>query len=104
MADGAEAVRRYCEEYDAGRPFDAVIMDLTVPGGMGGKAAVQKILAINPVCKVIVSSGYSGDAIPSEYESYGFRGVIAKPYRLDDLRKTPNRMLAKQNGIRHPEL
>lgn len=94
VPDGIEAVRRYREACESGRPFNAVIMDLTIPGGMGGKATVQELLAFDPRCRVIVSSGYSRDSILSDYVKYGFTGVIAKPYRIEELREVVNRVLA----------
>jgi DNA-binding NarL/FixJ family response regulator len=69
-------------------PFDAVIMDLTIPGGMGGKEAIKKLLEIDANATVIVSSGYTTDAIMSEYKKYGFKAVIAKPYSVKQLQET----------------
>ena len=83
--DGGEAIESYERAKDAGQPFDAVIMDLTVPGGMGGKDAIQKLLKADPEAKVIVSSGYSKDAVMSQYREYGFKSVIAKPYKIQEL-------------------
>ncbi|MEZ4483606.1 MAG: PAS domain-containing protein [Syntrophotaleaceae bacterium] len=83
--DGAEAVARYRELHRLGEPLDAVIMDLTIPGGMGGKDAMQAILEIDPEAKAIASSGYSGDPIMSQFRDYGFSGAICKPFRIDDL-------------------
>jgi len=60
-------------------------MDLTIPGGMGGKEAIQELLSLDPHIKAIVSSGYSTDPIMSDYRKYGFCGVIAKPYKLSEL-------------------
>jgi signal transduction histidine kinase/CheY-like chemotaxis protein len=94
VPDGREAVRRYREARESGRPFNAVIMDLTIPGGMGGKATVRELLTYDPGCRVIVSSGYSRDSILSDYVKYGFTGVIAKPYRIEELREVVNRVLA----------
>ena len=85
VKDGAEAVEAYLDAMKAGDPFDAVILDLTVPGAMGGKEAVRKLLDIDPGAKVIVSSGYSQDPILAMYRDYGFSGVIAKPYQMGEL-------------------
>ncbi len=84
-SDGAETITLYQNAAKSGRPFDAVIMDLTIPGGMGGKEAIQQLLRIDPKVNAIVSSGYSNDPIMSEYEKYGFRGVATKPYRIEKL-------------------
>jgi PAS domain S-box-containing protein len=86
--DGAEALERYAQTMKSGKPFDAVIMDLTVPGGMGGKEAIKKLLHLDPDARVIVSSGYATDPIMSEYKKYGFSAVIAKPYSVKQLEET----------------
>lgn len=80
--DGVDALEKYKRAYDAGEPFDAVIMDLTVPGGMGGKEAVKSLLEIDPGAKAIVSSGYSNDPIMASFREYGFCEVILKPYTM----------------------
>ncbi len=86
--DGARAVELYRAAMSEGRSFDAVIMDLTVPGGMGGLEAVSRILELDPDCRAIVSSGYSEQRIASNYRDYGFRAVLNKPYRMDELADT----------------
>ena len=85
--DGAEAVDMYRKDLDAGIQADLIIMDLTVPGGMGGEEAVKKILSINPGAKIFVSSGYSNDPIMANYSDYGFCGAIVKPYQMQELNK-----------------
>jgi PAS domain S-box-containing protein len=84
-SDGTEALAMYSDALDGDRRFDAVIMDLTVPGGMGGKEAVHKLLELDPDARVIVSSGYSNDPVMAEYRKHGFRGVVTKPVRVDAL-------------------
>ncbi|MEA1928055.1 MAG: response regulator, partial [Candidatus Auribacterota bacterium] len=83
--DGREAITKYREAEKAGTPFDIVILDLTVPGGMGGVETLEKLKEIDPGVKAIVSSGYSTESEFSEYEKFGFRDAIAKPYRMSDL-------------------
>jgi PAS domain S-box-containing protein len=78
--DGDAAAKAYREARDGGTPFDAVILDLTVRGGVGGKEAMRKLLDIDPEARGIVCSGYSDDPIMAEFESHGFRGRIAKPF------------------------
>ena len=85
VGDGAATVRAYREAREAGRPFDLVIMDLTVPGGMGGREALDHLRAIDPQVRAIVSSGYSSDPVLGNFRHYGFRGVLPKPYSLDQL-------------------
>jgi signal transduction histidine kinase/CheY-like chemotaxis protein len=80
--NGTEAIAKYKAARESGAPFSATILDLTIPGGMGGKEAAQQILAIDPKACLIVSSGYSQDPIMSDYGSYGFAGAVAKPYNI----------------------
>lgn len=81
--DGREAATKYREAQAGGAPYALVVMDLTIPGGMGGKEAVKDILAINPTAKVIVASGYSNDPVMAHFERYGFRGRLVKPICLE---------------------
>ena len=83
--EGAEAVACYAAALNSADPFDAVILDLTVRGGMGGKEAIKKLKAIDPNVKGIVSSGYSDDPGMIAFKEYGFCGVVAKPYSLEEL-------------------
>jgi PAS domain S-box-containing protein len=84
-ASGEEAVSLYKTAHGSGMPFDVVIMDLTVPGGMGGRETAEKILTFDPGARLIVSSGYSNDPIMANYEGYGFCGAVVKPYRINEL-------------------
>ncbi len=92
-ADGQEAVRLYEQAHD-GRPFDAVILDLTVPGGMGGKECVRRLRARDGKVRAIVATGYYTDPIVAQYQAYGFGASVQKPYRLEDLAAALTRVLA----------
>jgi len=83
--DGASTIEAYKLAKKSGNPFDAVILDLTIPGGMGGKDTIKKLLEVDPTVKAIVSSGYSSDPIMSDFTKYGFSAVIAKPYKVAEL-------------------
>lgn len=94
--NGEEAVSLYTEAKKSGNGFHAVIMDLTVPGGMGGKDAVKRLLEIDPAVKAIVSSGYSNDEVMAEHKKYGFAGMIAKPYKIGNLSEVVSNALKPQ--------
>ncbi len=96
-ADGAEAIEHYTKAKESGRPFDAVILDLTVPGGIGGVETIKKLLEIDPDIKAIVSSGYSADPLMANFRDYGFSGVVAKPYSVAQLEKTLRSILRPKN-------
>ncbi|MCP4682122.1 MAG: response regulator [Desulfobacterales bacterium] len=85
VKDGDEAIEMYKTAIESGRPINAVIMDLTIPGGMGGKDAIKKLLKIDPDAKAIVSSGYSNDPVMSTFQEYGFQGYVCKPYNIQEL-------------------
>ena len=95
--DGAEAIRLYREAMEVSRPFHVVIMDLTIPGGMGGKEAIAKLREIDAHVKAIVSSGYSNDPVMANFKEYGFVGVVTKPYKMKDMNETLRRVLAQSN-------
>lgn len=85
VKDGNEAASRYREELEAGRRFDCVILDLTIPGGPGGREVIKILKQLDPDVRAIVSSGYSNDPVMSQYREYGFTGVTAKPYSFNEL-------------------
>lgn len=87
VLDGKDAVSEFKKHMDRGEPFTAVIMDLTIPGGMGGREAITEILAIDKEAKVFVSSGYSTDPAMLDFKAHGFSGVIAKPFDLAAIQK-----------------
>jgi CheY-like chemotaxis protein len=91
--DGEEGLKCYKDAIDFGLPFDAVIMDLTIRGGRGGKEIIQELMKLDPDAKVILSSGYSDDPVMSEFEEYGFVGVVPKPYKVEDLAEVLNRVI-----------
>ncbi|MCK4501830.1 MAG: cache domain-containing protein, partial [Desulfuromonadales bacterium] len=94
IADKGEAGKeKYLAAQNAGVPYALVIMDLTIPGGMGGEEATKEILAIDPDAKIIASSGYSTDPIMARFLDYGFSGRIVKPFRLDDVKREMYRVL-----------
>ncbi len=92
--DGAAAIAAYEKAMQAGRPFDLVISDLTIPGGMGGKEAIQRLCEIDPAVRAIVSSGYGNDPVMSRHQEFGFTGMIAKPYEIDALERKVAEVLA----------
>jgi len=83
--DGMEAIDIYEKAMHSGHKFDVVILDLTVPGGMGGSDTMQALLKMDPDIKAIVSSGYSTDKIMADFQTYGFKACMVKPYKLNEL-------------------
>ncbi len=83
--EGSEAVELYRKGMEEGVPYAAVILDLTVPGGVGGIETIASLQDMDPNVKAIVSSGYSSDPVMAKYGEYGFQSVLAKPYRLQDV-------------------
>jgi CheY-like chemotaxis protein len=80
VEEGRAAVRRYVEALKQGRPYDAVILDLTVARGTGGREAISELRKIDPEVRAMVSSGYSNDPVMARYKDYGFRACLPKPY------------------------
>ena len=91
--EGKKAVAMYHTQLEKGEKYHAVILDITVPGGMGGEETLNRIMDFDPAVKAIVSSGYSNDTIMSHYEDHGFKGVLKKPYKLEDLKSELCRIL-----------
>jgi two-component system, cell cycle sensor histidine kinase and response regulator CckA len=99
VRDGSEAVTAYRQAQEEGEAYAAVITDLTVPAGMGGRETVRRLLEIDPKARVIVSSGYANDPIMSEYADYGFKGVIPKPYRLNELGRVLREVISEGETV-----
>lgn len=95
VADGNAAVESYVEAAQAGEPFDVVILDLTIPGGMGGEETLAELYKVDPKVRALVSSGYSASGVFSGYESHGFIGSIAKPYNIRDLADALSKALSE---------
>lgn len=85
VRDGAEAIEFYQKAKDCGTPYDVVILDLTIPGGMGGSEAIQRLAEIDPNVKGIVTSGGPNGPVINEYKKYGFKSVVVKPFTVDEL-------------------
>ena len=94
VANGEDVLQRYFEAKATGTPFDIVLMDLTVPGGMGGREAMEQLRKLDPQVRAIVSSGYSIDPVMADFASYGFCARVAKPYRASDLARVLRDVLA----------
>lgn len=84
--DGAEAIELYAKEKTAGAPFDVVILDLSVPDGMGGREAIGKLRELDPSVRAVVSSGFANDPYVQNYTEYGFLGRLSKPYKINDMK------------------
>lgn len=93
--DGAAALELYKHEKEAGAPFDLVILDLSVPEGLGGKDAIALLKAYDPAVKAIVSTGYSHDPAVLEFKQYGFSGTLSKPYKISDLKEILEQQIKK---------
>lgn len=96
--DGFEAIDAYVQARESGTPFDLVIMDLTIPGGLGGKETLTKLLEFDPGVKAIVSSGYSNDPIMDDFAKYGFKGVVVKPFSTVELARAAHEVVGKAEG------
>ncbi|MGI9534711.1 MAG: hybrid sensor histidine kinase/response regulator, partial [Thermodesulfobacteriota bacterium] len=91
--DGEEALKSYKDAIKSKRPYDVVILDITIPGGMGGMQAIEKLKDIDPEIRAIVSSGYSNSPVMADYKNFGFSGILPKPYTLKQLGKVLNEVI-----------
>jgi PAS domain S-box-containing protein len=92
--DGREALALYKKSMKDGELYKVVIMDLTIPGGMGGKETIQELKKLDPEAKTIVSSGYAKDPILAKFEKYGFDGMVPKPYNVEELSEILHQVIA----------
>jgi CheY-like chemotaxis protein len=93
--DGTAALELYKHEKEAGVPFDLVVLDLSVPEGLGGKDTIALLKAYDPAVKAIVSSGYSNDPVVQDFRQYGFSGKLSKPYKISDLKDVLEQLIKK---------
>ena len=93
--EGAAAIELYKKEKAAGAPFDVVILDLSVPEGMGGKDAAGLLKAFDPEVKAVVSSGYAQDPAVQDFSRFGFSGKLTKPYKIHDLKNILETLIRK---------
>lgn len=91
--DGDETLKLYKDAKQRNEPFNAVIMDLTIPGGMGGEVCIKKLLEVDPEVKAIVFSGYSNDPVLADFEKHGFKGVISKPFQIKEINELLQRVI-----------
>lgn len=95
--DGEEMLEQYQRAAAAGKPYDAVVMDLTIPGGLGGEQAIKKLLEMDPAARAMVSSGYANDPIIANYRTYGFSGVVVKPFTVEQLAAALSELLLQED-------
>jgi signal transduction histidine kinase/ActR/RegA family two-component response regulator len=98
VADGTAAVDEYSRALRDSRRYDLVVLDLTVPGGLGGLQALRRLRAIDPDVVAVVSSGYSADEVMASYRSHGFRAMVPKPYGIEELARALRPLLSSQPG------
>lgn len=99
--DGTEALVLYKKAKETKEPFDVVVLDLTVRGAMGGEETIKKLLEVDPEVKAIVSSGYSNNPVLSDFKQYGFKGVVAKPFKLKEMNDVLNNVMNQDLGFRN---
>jgi CheY-like chemotaxis protein len=91
--NGHEAIERYREAKECKDPFDAVILDLNIPNGKGGKETIRELLVMDPEVKAIISSGDISNTVVTDFEAYGFKGVLNKPFSMDELEQVLHKVL-----------
>ncbi len=101
--DGAETIAMYREARGSDHAFDVVIVDLTIPGGIGGGDVIRELIRIDPGARAIVSSGYANDPMMLDYRKYGFSGAISKPYEVKDLIRTVREVIGTAEGSHEPD-
>ena len=99
-ADGEGAIREFDNARNAGRPYDLVMLDLTIAGGLGGRETIEELRKKAPDILAIVSSGYSSDPVMANFRDYGFQAMVPKPYNIEQFTTTIERLLAEKRGIR----
>ncbi|MDD1699522.1 MAG: response regulator [Methanoregula sp.] len=93
--DGLTAIDLYKKEKSAGTPFDIVILDLSVPQGMGGKETIEQLKKFDPAVKAVISSGYTNDPVVLDFSHYGFSERLIKPYKINDLKNLLDKLMKK---------
>jgi CheY-like chemotaxis protein len=93
--DGQAAIDLYKKEKAAGSPFDIVILDLSVPNGLGGKETIELLRNVDPEVKAVVSSGYTNDPVVRNFSHYGFREKLTKPYNIQEMRNLLEKIIKK---------
>jgi CheY-like chemotaxis protein len=98
--DGLAAIDLYKKERAAGVPFDVVILDLSVPSGLGGKETIKQLKKLDPDVKAVVSSGFTDDPAVLDFSDYGFDEKLTKPYKIHDLKNILEQVMRKQGAHR----
>ena len=93
---GTQAIEQYREAFQSSTPYDLVILDLTVPGGLGGAETIPELLKIDSDVKAVVSSGYSNDPVMANFKDYGFAGVVSKPFTKNQLAEILNKIFEER--------
>jgi CheY-like chemotaxis protein len=95
VADGTSVVTEYRRQLHSTSAYDIVILDLTIPGGMGGCEAMAQLLRVDPDVRAVVSSGYSNDEVMADFRKYGFSGMVVKPYQTASLANALSQLVSR---------